>query len=280
MEDAHGSSGTVQQLGAGGPPTIDVKNTAELIDALDRAKADFTIRLKKGKYEVNKTLMVPDGVTLQGAGVMLLNDQGLPVQFESETTSTTITANPNLKGNLVSLGNQSSLRRLVLQGAGSVREDAAGLGGNVVAVASRDRDDIVSATIDECELINKITSDVGTDGPTGGAILAYTRNPRRGDAPPPHVDAEVTLALTRSIVRTPNEGKAVFAMNFASRGKVTHPTEKERDWRAPGPLAIERPLDRDSLERMQGFLSNLEEKASAGNARPFAYMRDVFGRPG
>jgi hypothetical protein len=29
-------------------------------------KADFTIRLKKGKYEVNKTLVVPDGATLQG----------------------------------------------------------------------------------------------------------------------------------------------------------------------------------------------------------------------
>lgn len=60
----------------------------------------------------------------------------------------------------------------------------------------------------------------GTDGPTGGAILAYTRNPERDAAPPPHEDAEVTLALTHSIVRAP-KGMAIFAMNFASRGRVT-----------------------------------------------------------
>ena len=93
--------------------------------------------------------------------------------------------------------------------------------GNVVAVFSRRRDDIVSVRIDECELINRNASDVGTDGPTGGAILAYTRNPKLGANPePPHEDAEVTLALTRSIVRTP-KGTAVFAMNFASHGTVT-----------------------------------------------------------
>lgn len=148
---------------------------------------------------------------------MLFDDQGLPVQFKQGTT-TTITASPGFNGNLVSLGNQSSLRRLVLQGP---QQDAAGPGGNVVAVASRDRDDIVSARIDACELSNENASGGGTDGPTGGAILAYTRNPQRGPDRRPHEDAEVTLAVSRSIVRTPEDGQAVFAMNFASRGKVT-----------------------------------------------------------
>ena len=153
---------------------------------------------------------------------MLFDDQGLPVKFKQGTT-TTITAKPNLEGNLVILGNQSSLRRLVLQGAPPPEEAAAGgfRFGNVVAVFSRRRDDIVSVRIDECELINKSASGVGPDGPTEGAILAYTRNPKLGANPePPHEDAEVTLALTRSIVRTP-KGTAVFAMNFASHGKVT-----------------------------------------------------------
>jgi hypothetical protein len=242
MEDAHGSSGTVQQDVAGRPAPIDVADPPRLMDALNPQNAGRTIRLAPGIYKIDKTLVVPDGATLQGrAGVMLFNDQGMPVQFESETTSTMITASPNLKGNLVTLGNQSSLRRLVLEGANNVREDDDGRGGNVVAVASRGPDDIVSATIDECELINKIEAAGATDGPTGGAILAYTRNPQRGLAPPPHVDAEVTVALTRSIVRMAQvhgavvDGKAVIAMNFASRGKVTIRLRKNN---IDGPLDV------------------------------------------
>jgi hypothetical protein len=143
------------------------------------------------------------------------------------------------KGNLVTLGNQSRIRKLIenaqtaidsspeqrmnlLEGANQFGLDDAGRGGNVVAVASRDTNDIVSATIEQCELINKITSAVGpeTDGPTGGAILAYTRNPKRGAPPPPHQGATVTVTVTQSIIDAPNDGKAVFAMNFASRGTV------------------------------------------------------------
>jgi hypothetical protein len=220
MEDAHGSSATVQQDVGGGLPTIDVNNANDLINALKPENAGRTIRLLSPEHKVDKTLVVPDGATLQGAGVMLFDDQGLPVKFKQGTT-TTITAKPSLEGNLVTLGNQSSLRRLVLQGAPPPQEADAGRSRfeNVVAVASRRRDDIVSATIDECELINNDASDVGPDGPTGGAILAYTRNPKQGEAPPPHVDAEVARALTRCIIST--KGKAVFAMNFASRGKIT-----------------------------------------------------------
>jgi hypothetical protein len=89
----------------------------------------------------------------------------------------------------VTLEIQSSLRGLVLDGPNQVSLDDAGRGGNVVAVASRARDDIVSATIDECKLIshNKAEPQPGTDGPTGGAILAYTRNPQKpAPDPPPH----------------------------------------------------------------------------------------------
>ena len=63
----------------------------------------------------------------------------------------------------------------------------------------------------------------GTDGPTGGAILAYTRNPKN-----PHHPIRchtwtrtVTVTVKRSIVDTPKDGKAVFAMNFASGGQIT-----------------------------------------------------------
>jgi hypothetical protein len=222
MEEPHGSSGAGQQPSAGGPPPIDVTDEADLINALIPQNSGRTIRLLRPEYKIEKPLTVPNSATLQGASVMLFDDQGLPVKFKQGTT-TTIRARNNLKGNLVTLGNQSSLRRLVLQGANQVGLDDAGCGGNVVAVASRAPDDIISATIDECELINEITSGGGpeTDGPTGGAVLVYTRNPQKpAPDPPPHVNAEVTLALTRSIVRA-KDGKAVLAMNFASRGKVT-----------------------------------------------------------
>ena len=220
MEDAHGSSGTEPQPEAAAPSTIDVDTAAKLIDALNRASAGVTIRLKKGRYEVNKPLLVPDGVTLRGAGEMQFN-QDLPTGFKPGT-KTTIIGKRNLAGNLLTLSDGSKVVKLVLEGPNRFQEDDVGpIGGNVVAVASQRDEDSVSATIEECELINNLESAGGTDGPTGGAILAYTRNPNQGEAPSPHVDAEVTLALRRSIVRTPKNGKAVFAMNFASRGNVT-----------------------------------------------------------
>jgi hypothetical protein len=216
MEEVHDSSGTEPQYVAGGPPPIDVADEAWLINALSHARAGDTILLQAQVYKVGTPLFVPAGVTLQGASGMSLDAQGLPIGFRG-TTPTTIKAIPEFKGNLLTLGKNSLVRRIVLEGAKQAAVDR----GNVVAVASEGPNDLVSAAIDECVLINNNESGGGTDGPTGGAILAYTRNPQQGAPPPPHVEAVVTLALTKSIVRSHKEGKAVFAMNFASRGKVT-----------------------------------------------------------
>ena len=224
MEYAHGSSGTEPQPVAGEPPPSPVDTAANLIDALNRARPGDTITLRSQEYKVETPLFVLDGVTLQGAIMMQLDAQGLPVGFQG--TTTTITANaPNFPGNLLTLGNQSLVRRVRLDGANQVGFDGDGCGGNVVAVASPGKDKIVSATIEECELINKLPSAGGSDsdGPTGGAILAYTRNPQKPAPPdpPPHEGARVTVTVRRSIVDAPNKGKAVFAMNFASGGRVT-----------------------------------------------------------
>jgi hypothetical protein len=220
MEDAHGSSGTVQQPGASGPPTIDVATPAKLIEELNRATAGVTIHLRSGEYEVDQPLLVRDGVTLQGEGVMQ-PVQGLPVGF-MQGTKTAIIGKRDLAGNLLTLSDGSKVEKLVLQGPNKFKEDLLGpIGGNVIAVASRRKDDSVSATIDKCELINNLKSGGGTDGPTGGAILAYTRNPNRDAAPLPHEDANVTVTVTQSIVDTHRDGKAVFAMNFASGATVT-----------------------------------------------------------
>jgi hypothetical protein len=226
MENAHGSSPTVQQDLGGGLPTIDVNNANDLIGALKPENAGRTIRVMHGTHQVGVPLLVPDGATLQGTGEMQFDDD-LPVGFQG--TKTRIIAKNTLKGNLLTLGNESKVEKLVLEGlppgggSGPDPEDADGRWGNVVAVASRDSNDIASATILDCELKNRIGSGFGTDGPTGGAVLVYTRNPRK-PAPPdplPHVDATVTVTVKRSIVDTPKDGKAVFAMNFASGGQIT-----------------------------------------------------------
>jgi hypothetical protein len=216
MEDAYRSSGTEPQRVAGGSPVSTVDTAAKLIDALNHATAGDTILLLAQEYKVGTPLFVPAGVTLQGASGISLDAQGLPTGFRG-TTPTKIKASPELKGNLLTLGKNSSVRRIVLEGANQVPSDR----GNVVAVASEGPNDLVSAAIDECVLINNNESFGGPEGPTGGAILACTRNPQQGALPAPHVEAVVTLALTKSIVRSHKDGKAVFAVNFASRGKVT-----------------------------------------------------------
>jgi hypothetical protein len=220
MEETQGSSGTEPQPVAAEPPPSTVDTAAKLIDALNRAAPGDTITLRSQEYRVGVPLLVRDRVTLRGAGEMQFN-QGLPTGFK-QGTKTTIIGNRDLAGNLMTLSDGSKAEKLVLQGPSRFQEDDAGpIGGNVVAVASRRHDDSVSATIEECELINNVESAGGADGPTGGAILAYTRNPK-GATTPPHVNAKITVEVTRSIVHNTHEdGKAAFAMNFASHGNVT-----------------------------------------------------------
>ena len=96
-------------------PPIDVDDPAALIRELKSQNAGRTIQLKPGTYQVGVPLLVPDGATLRGAGVMQ-PEQGLPVKFKPGTT-TTITARDRLVGNLVTLSDGSAVRGLVLQGA-------------------------------------------------------------------------------------------------------------------------------------------------------------------
>jgi hypothetical protein len=56
MDELPGSFGTEQQHGAGGASTIEVDNITKLINALNRATAGVTIRLKRGEYKVDAPL--------------------------------------------------------------------------------------------------------------------------------------------------------------------------------------------------------------------------------
>jgi hypothetical protein len=212
-----------QPPGTGEPPgggEITVTTVTQLKNALDPKNAGRRILVNKGTYEVNVPLRVPDGASLVGKGEMTYVG-GLPDTFTMDN-KTTITGLPDLKGDLLTLGNRSSVRRLILEilevNTPGVPENTPKFG-NVVAVASGGPGDSVSAAIDECQLINKNPAGAGAEGPVGGALLACTRNPE-GD-PPPHEDAVVTVRVSRSLVEPTGGGPAVFAMNFATGGKVT-----------------------------------------------------------
>lgn len=192
-----------------GRAPIVVDTTNELRDALVEAEAGQRILVRAGTYAVDGPLAVPDGVTLEGEGVML--GGGLPTRFKPGT-ETTIVALSTLEGDLLTLGDNTVVRRLLLQ-------DTRDRVGNVVAVLSRGPDSSVSASIVECEIVNPDPLDqAGVDGPTGGGVVALTRNPARGDPPAPDTGATVNVQIERSIVRAP--GRALFAMNFAPNGRV------------------------------------------------------------
>jgi hypothetical protein len=167
--------------------------------------------VRAGTYALDAPLTVPDGATLEGEGIMQFHD-GLPVGFGS-VAHTTLTMSANVPGNMLTLGDRTTIRRLEIV-------DLAGRVGNVVAVVSREAGDRVSAAIAQTEIVNPNGHGVGPDGPTGYGLLVLTRNSNLGATPAPHEGASLTAALARSVIRAP-AGGGVFAFNFAARGSVS-----------------------------------------------------------
>ena len=192
---------------------IIVSDVEGLHAALAPENAGRRIVLLKGHYFVHGPLVVPDGATLDGEGVM--QGRGLPDGF-AVGTETTITPDPStpFAGDILTLGHHSRLRSLIV-------EDIKGRTGNVVAVRSRAPGDTVSASIVQCEILNPNLAGAGPDGPLGRAVVALTSNRAFGAGPPPDEGAEVTATLTQSIVRSTAGSTAIFAINFASHGSVT-----------------------------------------------------------
>jgi hypothetical protein len=191
--------------------SIIVSDVSELQEALVPANAGRRITVRHGTYRVSSPLVVPDGASLVGEGVMLGDD--LPTGF-SPGTETTIQALPAFSGDVLTLGNNSSLRNLVV-------EDSAGRSGNVIGERSRGPGDTISASISECEIVTPNPAGVTFDGPTGRAVAVITQNPNLADAPPAHDGANLALSITRSIVRAPARGSALFAVNFASYTQIS-----------------------------------------------------------
>jgi len=196
-----------------------VSTSAELIAALDSATVGRQIRMLPGNYPVSGPLTVPDGAMLEGAGIMHM-DQGLPSDFEPGTL-TTIRVASGFVGDLITLGNGSILSSLRLEDLKTDPGSGPQRSGNVIAVESRAANDVVSAKIRDCEIINPNSMGAAKDGPTGQDLVVLTRNPERQNDPPPHEGATISVRLERSILRANGGGGAVFVINFAAHGKVS-----------------------------------------------------------
>lgn len=194
---------------------IIVTNSAELIAALVPENAGRHMRVRAGSYNVTQPLTVPDGVTLEGDGVMLFDDAGLPTGFANETR-TTLTVTANAPGNMLTLGNGVTVSGIAI-------EDLPGRLGNAIGIVSRGIGDSVSATITETEILNPNIKAVAPQGPTGCGIAVLTLNPNLGSDPPPHTGAAITASVTRSLIRSPaiGFGCGLFAFNFAPDASIS-----------------------------------------------------------
>jgi hypothetical protein len=186
-------------------------SVAELEAALVDDNAGRRLVLLSGIYAITAPLVVPDGVSLEGEGIMLAD--GLPTGFEPGT-ETTIVAASAFAGDLLALGDGAQLRGLQI-------EQPFVVAGNVVSVKSRAPGDTISASIVDCELISNNNNGVGPDGPVGGGVLVITRNPNPGGAPPPHDGSDLALRMDNSIVQVTPGANAVFGINFSSLSSVT-----------------------------------------------------------
>jgi hypothetical protein len=194
--------------------TVVVTTAAELEAALVPANAGSQILVVEGEYAVSNPLTVPEGAILAGEGVMSFDGSGLPTGI-APSGRTVLRASATLAGDILTLGNGSSLRNLVI-------EDVVGrvVAGNPVAVVSRSAGDFISATITQCEIFNPNPSLGPPAGPTGRGVAVMTRNPNLGLDPPPHEGAVLQLEITQSIVRSPGGGDALFVINFASHSQI------------------------------------------------------------
>jgi hypothetical protein len=193
--------------------TAVIGNSGELAAALVPANAGRRIRIRAGTYVVVQPLTVPDGMTLEGEGVMRFAADGHPTGFASGPR-TTLRMRANVGGDVLTLGGGVTVRNVEIV-------DLAGRSGNVVAVASRRPGDSVSATIIESVIVNPNPLSIGAGGALGRALHIMTRNPNMGADPPPDTGAVVAVHLLRSVIRSPAGGGGFFAFNFSANSRIS-----------------------------------------------------------
>jgi hypothetical protein len=190
-----------------------VRSAEQLTAALDPAHAGRRVRLVPGVYDITRTLTIPDAMSVEGAGVMRFDADGLPLGF-AQGTGTAIRMTANVGGDVLTLGEGASLRNLEVA-------DLLGRSGNVVAVITRRPGDRVTATISDVIIINPNPLTIGATGPLGRGLFISTVNPNLGSDPPPHAGSTLAVRLARSMIRSPSGGGGLFVYNFAAQSTIT-----------------------------------------------------------
>jgi hypothetical protein len=210
-----GGIGAMEQKSIASDNAIIVTTSAELVAALVPENAGRRILVRAGSYDIDQALVVPDSVTLEGEGVMQLDEAKLPIGLRADTR-TTLAMVAFTPGNFLTLGDGVVLRQLAI-------EDLPGRVGNAVGIVSRRSGDRVSATIEDIEILNPNLHGVAPLGPTGCGIVVLTLNPNLGGDPPPHAGAVVEATVTRSLIRSPATGSecGLFPFNFAPQAAVS-----------------------------------------------------------
>lgn len=193
--------------------TAVISSADELLLAMTPANAGRTIHLRAGTYDIRQPITIPDGMTLEGEGVMLFDASGHPMGFRTGTR-TVLRMTARVGGEVLTLGDRVTVRNVEI-------DDLEDRSGNVIGVFSRRPHDHVTATIIETIISNPNPQSVAGGGQLGATLRILTENPRLGADPPPHDSSTITVRVWRSIFRVTAGGVGWFAFNFASNSTVS-----------------------------------------------------------
>lgn len=188
-----------------------IRTSTELHAALSPMNRGKRVHLRAGTYDIDRPLTVPDGMTLEGEGVMTFAREGYATGFR-DGPRTTLRMTATTGGDILTLGNNVTLRNLEIV-------DVEGRTGNIVAVESRRPVDSVSATIVESVLLNP--NPLAPGGWFGRGLRVSTLNANKGANSPSHEGAVVSVKLLRSVIKSPAGGGGFFAFSFAANSRVS-----------------------------------------------------------
>jgi hypothetical protein len=189
-----------------------ISTSAELMAALAPANAGRRLHVRAGNYDIDRPLFIPDGMTLEGEGVMTFAREGYAIGFR-DASHTTLRMTANVAGDLLTAGNGVTLKNLEIV-------DLEGRSGNGIAVPSRRPGDSISVIISDVVVVNPNQMVITPSGTIGRGLIVITRNANGKADPPPDDGSVLTVKLLRSVIRSPRSGGGFFAFNFAANSRI------------------------------------------------------------
>jgi hypothetical protein len=198
--------------------TIEVTNSDELAAAVVPANAGMTIHVQSSCAPciVKNTLVVPDGASIVGDGVM--TGEGRDMAFV-EGTYPTLQADPSLTGNMLVLDDGNALSGFRLQDVQAQNSDGtfSPRRGNVIAVYARQAGDSISVNLTDMDIGQPNIQQVTPQGPLGTGVIFLV--------PSTCGNSVLNGQLSHSILRTTQypggaRPEALFAISYASGTQI------------------------------------------------------------